>query len=109
MELKARARVHGQWGDEAVRDQPGAGTHWFSDSLFGSQDDSRSARWFSASRAPDASLPARGVHTSRGWARENWSGSNSLPVSQRVHRVSRILRWVFNRAWVVEPVWRRES
>jgi hypothetical protein len=26
MELKERARVHGQWGDEAVRDQPGAGT-----------------------------------------------------------------------------------
>ena len=23
--------------------------------------------------------------------------------------VSRILRWVFNRAWVVEPVWRREA
>ena len=26
MELKEQARVHGQWGDEAVRDQPGAGT-----------------------------------------------------------------------------------
>ena len=40
-----------------------------------------------------------------GWAREElvWS-PNSLPVSQRVHKVSRILRWVFNRAWVVEPV-----
>jgi hypothetical protein len=81
----------------------------FSELLFGSQDDSRSARWFSTSQAPDAGSPAQGVHTSMGWARENWVGSNSLPVSQRVHRVSRILRWVFNRAWVVEPVWRKES
>ena len=36
MELKERPRVHGQWGDEAVRDQPGAGTessanYWFPD------------------------------------------------------------------------------
>src|ERR1035438_4644334 len=30
----------------------------FSELLFGSQDDSRSARWFSASRAPDARSPA---------------------------------------------------
>src|ERR1035438_5207455 len=81
----------------------------FSELLFGSQDDSRSARWFSASRAPDARSPAQGVHTSLGCDRENWLGSNSLPVSQRVHKVSRILRWVFNRAWVVEPVWRKES
>ena len=76
----------------------------FSELLFGSQDDSRSARWFSASQAPDAGSPAQGVHTSMGLDRENWFGSNSLPVSQRVHKVSRILRWVFNRAWVVEPV-----
>ena len=81
----------------------------FSELMFGSQDDSRSARWFSASRAPDACSPAQGVHTSMGWARENWFGSNSLPVSQRVHKVRRILRWVFNRAWVVEPVRRKES
>src|ERR1035438_2478226 len=98
MELKERARVHGQWGDEAVRDQPGAGTQGFSDSLFGSQDDSRSARWFSVSQAPDVRSPARGVHTSMGWDRKNSFGSNSLPVSQRVQRVSRILRWVFNRS-----------
>jgi hypothetical protein len=75
----------------------------FSELLFGSQDDSRSGRWFSTSQAPDAGPPAQGVHTSMGWARENWFGSNSLPVSQRVHKVSRILRWVFNRAWVVGP------
>jgi hypothetical protein len=53
--------------------------------------------------------PARGVHTSMGWDRENKFGSKSLPVSQRVQRVRRILRWVFNRAWVVEPVWRKEA
>ena len=53
--------------------------------------------------------PARGVHTSMGWERENWFGSNSLPLSQRVHRTRRILRWVFSRAWVVEPVWRKEA
>src|ERR1035437_40115 len=98
MELKERAQVHGQWGDEAVRDQPGAGTQWLSDYLFGSQDDSRSARWFSLSQAPDAGPPAQDVHTSMGWDRKNKSGSNFLPLSQRVQRVSRILRWVFNRA-----------
>lgn len=53
--------------------------------------------------------PARGVHTSMGWERENWFGSKSLPLSQRVQRTRRILRWVFNRAWVVEPVWRKEA
>src|SRR5271169_862089 len=42
--------------------------------------------------------PARGVQTSIGWERENWLGSNSLPLSQRVQRVRRILRWVFSRA-----------
>ena len=31
MELKEQAGAHGQWGDEVARDQPGAGTHWFSD------------------------------------------------------------------------------
>ena len=36
-----------------------------------------------------------------GWERENVTGSNSLPVSQSIQSVSRILRWVFNRAWVV--------
>jgi len=42
--------------------------------------------------------PARGVHTSMGWDRVNWFGSKFLPLSQRVQRVRRILRWVFNRA-----------
>ena len=55
------------------------------------------------------STPARGVHTSMGWDGENRLGSNSLPLRQRVQRTSRILRWVFNRAWVVEPVWRTEA
>jgi hypothetical protein len=53
--------------------------------------------------------PARGVHPSIGWDGENRFGSKSLPLSQRVQRVRRILRWVFNRAWVVEPVWRKEA
>ena len=70
MELKERARVHGQWGDAAVRDQPGAGTQWFSDSLFGSQGDSRSARWFCASRAPDASFTGTGCSSVNGLGSE---------------------------------------
>lgn len=55
------------------------------------------------------SAPARGVHTSLGWDGENCFGSKSLPLSQRVQRINRILRWVFNRAWVVDPVWRTEA
>jgi len=53
--------------------------------------------------------PARGVHTSMGWDGENRLGSKFSPLRQRVQRTSRILRWVFNRAWVVEPVWRKEA
>ena len=53
--------------------------------------------------------PARGVHTSLGWDGENRLGSKFWGLRQRVQRVRRILRWVFNRAWVVDPVWRREA
>ena len=42
--------------------------------------------------------PARGVQTLMGWGWENLLGSNFSPLSQRVQRTRRILRWVFNRA-----------
>lgn len=106
----ALARVQGQWGDEFGRAQSAAGTQQrfsaYGLELKPTPVPPRDSAWASHLTF---SPPARGVHTSLGWERENVSGSNSRPVSHSVQSVSRILRWVFNRACVLEPVWRQES
>src|ERR1017187_4629169 len=98
MELKGSARVHGQWGDEAARDQPAGGTGGSAINCLDLKATPDPPGGSAQAEHLTHSPPARGVHTSMGWDRKNWLGSNSLPVSQRVHKVSRILRWVFNRA-----------
>ena len=109
MELKDRAKVQGQWGDEEARDQSAGGTCGSAIICLDLKASPDPPGGSALSQAPDEGTPARGVHTSMGWERENRYGSKSLLLSQRVQRTRRILRWVFSRAWVVEPVWRKEA
>jgi hypothetical protein len=71
MELKDRAKVQGQWGDEEARDQSAGGTGGSAIICLDLKASPDPPGGSAESQAPDVSAPARGVHASMGWEREN--------------------------------------